>query len=103
MYITAIFTDSVLKKVKNKNLRYAIKATVVFGARQPGLSKRNFCNGLEMKLSAPLGGIQQAGAQETDVKALLPGLPMRFFEKLPTDTSKYHRFKQKTPGRHKIR
>jgi len=36
------------------------------------LSERNFCDGLEIKLTSPLGGIQQTGAPETAVKSVNP-------------------------------
>jgi len=36
----------------------------------PGLSERNFCDGLEMKFTSPLSGIQQAGAAQTPAKSV---------------------------------
>jgi len=38
----------------------------------PELSERNFCDGLEMMLTLPVGGIQQAGAPETAAKSVTP-------------------------------
>jgi len=38
----------------------------------PELSKRNFCDGLEIKFTSPLGQIQQAGASETVEKRVIP-------------------------------
>jgi len=38
----------------------------------PALSERNFCDGLEMKFTSPLDGIQQAGAPETAAKSVTP-------------------------------
>jgi len=37
----------------------------------PELSKRNFCDGLEIKFTSPLGQIQQDGASETPEKSVL--------------------------------
>jgi len=34
--------------------------------------QRNFCDGLEMKVASPLGGIQQAGAAEAAGKSISP-------------------------------
>jgi len=36
----------------------------------PELSKRNFCDGLEIKFASPLGQIQRAGASETVQKSV---------------------------------
>jgi len=36
----------------------------------PGLSKRNFCHGLEIKFTSPLGQIQQVVASETAAKSV---------------------------------
>jgi len=33
---------------------------------------RNFCDGLEMKFTSPLGGIKQAGAAEAAGKSITP-------------------------------
>jgi len=38
----------------------------------PKLSKRKFCDGLEIKFTSPLGEIQQAGAPETIEKSVTP-------------------------------
>jgi len=40
----------------------------------PKLPGRNFCDGLEMKFTSPLGGIQQVGAPETAAKSVTPCL-----------------------------
>jgi len=36
----------------------------------PEMSERNFCDGLKIKFTSPLGGIQQAGAPKTAVKSV---------------------------------
>jgi len=36
------------------------------------LYQKNFCDGLEMKFTSPLGVIQQAGAPETAAKSVTP-------------------------------
>ena len=77
MNIAAIFTHLVAKLYKNKNLRCSFKATAVAAVKgkiygicsMPDLSERNFCNGLEMKFTSPLGVIQQA---ETAAKSVTP-------------------------------
>jgi len=65
MYNIAIFTQLVAKLYRHKTLRCSFKATAD-GAVQgkiysicsmPELSERNFCDGLEMKFTSPLGGI----------------------------------------------
>jgi len=38
----------------------------------PKLSESNFCYGLEMEFTSPLGWIQQAGASETGAKSMVP-------------------------------
>jgi len=38
----------------------------------PEMSERNFFDGLEMKLTSPLGGIQEAGAPETAAQSVTP-------------------------------
>jgi len=38
----------------------------------PEFQERNFCDGLEMKLTSPLDGIQQAGAPEIAAKSVTP-------------------------------
>jgi len=37
-----------------------------------GLTERNFCDGIEMKFTPPLGDIQQAGGPETPAKSVAP-------------------------------
>jgi len=39
--------------------------------------QRNFCDGLEMKFTSPLGGIQQADVLETAAKSVIPCLYVR--------------------------
>jgi len=76
-YITAILF---LKLYKNKNIRFTFKARVDAadkGKMQsmcsiPELSKRNFCDGLEIKFTSPQGQIQQAGASEAAEKSVIP-------------------------------
>jgi len=38
----------------------------------PELSETNFCDGLEIKFTSPMGVIQQGGASETAVKSVRP-------------------------------
>jgi len=35
-----------------------------------GLTERNFCDGIEMMFTSPLGDVQQAGAPETPAKSV---------------------------------
>jgi len=37
-----------------------------------GLTKRNFCDGTEMKFTSPSGDIQQPGGPETPAKSVTP-------------------------------
>jgi len=79
-YTTAIFTHLVAKLYKNKTLRCSFKATadaavngkIYIICSMPELSERNFRDGLEMMLTLPVGGIQQAGAPETAAKSVTP-------------------------------
>ena len=41
------------------------------------ISERSFCDGLEMKLPSPSGGIQQTGAPETIAKSVTPSFYLR--------------------------
>jgi len=50
----------------------AIKGKIYSIFRMPELSEMNFCDGLEMKFTSPLGGIQQAGVPATAVKSVIP-------------------------------
>ena len=75
MYITAIFTHFVLKLYKNKNLRYSFEKATVDTADKAKLYlqharviRKDFCDGPEIKLTLPLGGIKQAGVPQTAAK-----------------------------------
>jgi len=62
MYITVIFENLVLKLYKNEIYDESFKATAdpadkdSYNCSTPELWK-NFCDGLERKLTSPLGGI----------------------------------------------
>jgi len=65
----------VLKLCNNKNLRYWFEATLTLETRVGYICnthgyQRGICDGLEMKLTKPLGGIQQAGAPEAAAKSV---------------------------------
>jgi len=66
---------------KNKYLRGLFKAAadatydkgkLCSICSKPELSERNFCDGLEIKFTLPLGGIQQAGAPKIAEKNVTP-------------------------------
>jgi len=50
----------------------AVKIKICSICRMPELSDKNFRDGLEMKVSSPLGGIQQADGPETAAKSVAP-------------------------------
>jgi len=73
---SALFT---LKLYKNKNIRCSFKVTAdaTDKDKQYGICsmpdrviRDNFCDGLEMKFTSPLGEIQHAGAPETPAKSV---------------------------------
>ena len=49
-------------------LRLTLPTRISYICSTAVLSVRNFCDSLEMKLTSPLGGIQQAGVPETAAK-----------------------------------
>jgi len=65
--VTLASTDLRLRLMLQTRVRYT-----VFVARQRYQSE--FCHGLEMKLTSPLGRIQQADALETAAKSVTPCL-----------------------------
>jgi len=65
IYLNAILTNVIEKLCKNKNLRCWFKATLALETRIGCICnthgyQRGICDGLEMKLTLPLGGIQRA-------------------------------------------
>jgi len=55
---------------KNKRLGLTLQTGLSCICSTPELPERNFCDIFEMKPVSPLGGMHQAGAPETDAKAL---------------------------------
>jgi len=49
----------------------AVKGTIYSICSMPRLLERNFCDGLNMAFTSPLGGVKQAGSQKQLRKAVI--------------------------------